>query len=368
MNSISDELIQNSDAIVQRWYESWRDSEHTRKGVSETALKDRLSVQLRNIGEQLKLQPHAEKPNEIWHVSERLDPEKRVEQDVEIEEVVQEYWLAICKVREWIEERDIEVDAGEYSYFYEAVYALVAESVRRYASYQAERVKQDRAHHLASVMHQLRTPLSALSLQVELLSQSGHGTDTELAEKLKRNVRRMSVLVDGILRLERFRPGEVDIHPQEFQLEQLVMDVMDDYRMDAAKGKLQFEAHIDRSLSIVTDPDLFVDALGNLIQNAVKYAKQGFVVVDTETDPNNITIHVRDSGPGIPPDQQSNLFQCTQPGRKGGAGIGLQIAQHAAQAQGGSIEVQSELGKGSIFSLHIPRNVAQSAAHSDTPH
>jgi two-component system sensor histidine kinase SenX3 len=135
MPSLGEELRDNHLALVERWYERRRAGDTPQHGVSEASLKDHLSPQLRLIGEQLLDLPAAENPGQMWKVTERLDPEERVSQEMPIEEVVQEYDLAIDVVRTWIEERGIEVSFLEYSYFYRSMFELTAESVRRYAEH-----------------------------------------------------------------------------------------------------------------------------------------------------------------------------------------------------------------------------------------
>lgn len=203
VRSLADELIHETDSIVQQWYERWCRTGRFQAGLSEAALKDKLPLQLRIVGEQLRQATRAEDPETMWKVTERLDPEERVEQDVPIEEVVQEYRIAVDTVRDWIEERRIEVPFTEYSYFYAAMFELTAESVRRYAAHQAERVRKDRGRYLAGLMHQLRTPLSALSMQVERLDRGELRPDAGSIAKLRQSLRRVTVLVDGVLRLER---------------------------------------------------------------------------------------------------------------------------------------------------------------------
>jgi two-component system sensor histidine kinase SenX3 len=357
MRSLGEELRENSDEIVQRWYAQWRESSHPRHALGKMALKNSLPDQLRLIGEQLRDLGSAEGVEEIWRISERLDPERRVNQEMPIQEVVQEYALAIDVVRIWIEERHINVPFADYSYFYLAMFELAAESVRRYANYKTEQTRNERGHYLASVMHQLRTPLSALSMQVELLAQSEQQPDAAAIAKLRRNVRRIQVFVDGILRLERFQAWEVPVRPEEVCPARLIDDILIDHEREAARKGLRFEAHINRSLRMTLDPNLFLDALGNLVQNAIHYTSEGFVIVDAKEDSDSVLFSVRDSGPGITPEKQRELFKHTQPGGAGGAGIGLQIAHHAAMAQGGLVEVESAEGKGSVFSLRIPRIV-----------
>jgi two-component system, OmpR family, sensor histidine kinase SenX3 len=362
MSSLGEELRDNHLALVQRWYEQWRAGATPHHGVAEAALKDHLSPQLRLIGEQLLDLSAAENPGQMWKVTERLDPEARVTQEIPIEEVVREYDLAIDVVRTWIEERRIEVSFLEYSYFYRSMFELTAESVRRYVEHQAGEVRKQRAHYLAAVMHQLRTPLSALSIQAELLGRNEQRPSAEAIDKLRRNVRRISVLVDGILRLERFHTWEVPVRPEEVHPAHLVDGIVSDHEPQAARMGLRFEAHVNRSLRMTLDPDLFLDALSNLVGNAVKYTTEGFVIVEAQEEAESVVFHVRDSGPGIAAEKQTELFKQAQPGSLGGAGIGLQIAQHAAQAQGGLIEVHSEVGKGSVFSLRLPRVVAARTA------
>lgn len=131
-DSLGDVLVRETNAIVQRWYEAWRRSPHPHPDVSEAALKDKLPLQLRVIGEQLQKLRAAENKD-----SHRLDPELRVEQDIPIEEVVQEYRIAVDAIREWIEQHDLDVSFQEFSYFYTALFELTAESVRRYAAHEA---------------------------------------------------------------------------------------------------------------------------------------------------------------------------------------------------------------------------------------
>ncbi len=356
MSSLAVELIENTNAIVERWYERWRRSRHPHPELSEAALKDKLPVQLRIIGRQLQQLGDAECTEDMWKVGERLDPEERVEQDVPIEEVVKEYRIAVGVVREWIREKKIGVSFAEYSYFYDAVFELTAESVRRYATHQAETLTQERAEYLAGVMHQLRNPLSALSTGVELASQKG-SVDAEDLRKLRRSAQRLRTLVDGVLRIERFRPEATPVHPEEMYLAELVQDVMCESDADARRKGLRFEAQVDRSCRVVVDRALFFDALGNLVQNAVKFTRQGFVIVEGEEVQDSILLRVRDSGPGISKERQESLFRSIQPGAGGGAGIGLRIAQHAALVQNGHIDVESEPGIGSTFTLQLPRVV-----------
>jgi signal transduction histidine kinase len=356
-STLSRELIENTDAIVQRWYDSWTREREVREDVTEAALKDMLPQQLRVIGEQLAELAQAERPEQMWKIKDRLDPELRVHQDVGIEEVVQEYRVAVETVRRWIEEREIDVSFREYSYFYGALFELTAESVKRYAEYQAGRVRKDRAQYLAGLMHQLRTPLSSLRIHVDLLARRIQNAPARIP-KLQHSLDRIEMLVSGVLRMERFDPSEVPVQPKPVRVAELVDGILEDHSPEAERKGVQLEARIDRALEIQIDPDLLVDALGNLVHNAVKFTEHGGVYVDAEDHDGEVIFHVRDTGPGIGADKLRTLLNEQQPGSAGGTGIGLQIAMHAARAQGGDLAVESSPGHGSLFSLRVPREVA----------
>ncbi len=351
-NGLGSHLVANTDEIVHRWYERWQRSSLRREDLSQAALKDLLGPQLHLIGQQLLDLERAEDPEQMWTITERLDPEERVGQDIAIEEVVLEYAIAVDVVRDWIEEREIDVPFREYSYFYASIFELVAESVRRYASHQAERVRADRAEYLAGVMHQLRTPLSVVAMQVDQLDPDAPATRT-----LKRNVGRVRALVDQILRLERFEPSELPVHPEEVAARDLAASIVADYRHDADRKGLRLEVDVDPALRMHVDKVLFADALGNFVHNAVKYTRAGRVRVDAVPGPDDVTVRVRDSGPGIPEEQRRTLFDRVQPGGAGGAGLGLRIAKRAARAMGGEVGVESEPGRGSLFWLRLPYRV-----------
>jgi signal transduction histidine kinase len=354
VGTLSEELLSRYDEIAHRWYEAWRRTEHPHPEISEAALKNSLPAQLRLIGEQLRDISLAERPREMWKVADRLDPEKRVSEEIPIEEIVQEYRLVVETVRDWIEERGVEVPFLEYSYFYQTIFELTAESVRRYARRRA----RDRSEYLAGVMHQLRTPISTLWMTVEVLGRGGARADAATIAKLQRNLRRVRTLVEGVLRIERFQPGELPVRPAELYPARVVDEIIADSEHDAIRKKLRFEAHVDRAIRMMTDRDLLLDALGNLVQNAIKYTSAGFVLVEAEERQDEVLFRVRDSGPGIPESKRQTLFHEVQPGDAGGAGLGLRIAHHAALALGGEIGVESQPGVGSTFWLRLPHVVA----------
>ncbi|WP_158501714.1 HAMP domain-containing sensor histidine kinase [Vitiosangium sp. GDMCC 1.1324] len=325
--------------------------------LTEAVLKDHLPLQLRTIGEALRKGGAKESPRELWEKHERLDPEQRVRDEMPIEEMVREYAYVVETIRNWLEDRNEEVSFQEYSFFSLAIFELAAESARRYAKFQAEQVARERSEYVAGIAHQLRTPVSTLNLYVQQLDRK-HGTpDAQSVERLRRTVSRLGRLVDGILRLERFKPDELPVHPETLAPAQVINQLVADYGHDATRKGLRLDISANRSARMQADPDLLVDALGNLIQNAIKYTQKGFVRVTLEERKDEVVFKVEDSGPGISPERQRELFRPVQPGQPGGVGLGLSIAFRATVAQGGKLELESQPGRGSTFILRLPWTV-----------
>ncbi|WNG35663.1 HAMP domain-containing histidine kinase [Archangium violaceum] len=357
MTSLGELLCNHTDELVQRWYARWLQEGPAIHGMTEAAIKDHLAVQLRVIGDTLREGGASESPRKLWEQPGRLDPEQRVRDAEPIEEVVREYAYVIEEVRLWLEERDEQVSVHEYSFFSIAIFELAAESARRFAKYQGEQVARERSEYVAGIAHQLRTPLSTLSLYVQQLEGGKRAPDTRAVERLRRTVNRLSRLVDGILRLERFKPDELPVHPESLAPAQVIDQLVADYEHDASRKGLRLDVSTNWSARMTVDRDLLVDALGNLIQNAIKYTEKGFVRVTMEEQENEVVFKVEDSGPGISPERQRELFRPVQPGQPGGVGLGLSIAFRSAAAQGGTLELESEPGRGSTFRLCLPRVV-----------
>jgi two-component system, OmpR family, sensor histidine kinase SenX3 len=150
---------------------------------------------------------------------------------------------------------------------------------------------------------------------------------------------------------------EISVRPQLVCPADIVRNVIADNDHDAAVKGLRLESAVDGSLKLQIDPELFLDAIGNLIQNAVKYTTSGFVRVESQEQDDGIVFKVIDSGSGVSGERLGTLFRTFQPGQGGGVGIGLIIVHRAVTAQGGTVGVESRPGKGSAFWFRLPRVV-----------
>ncbi|WP_426753787.1 sensor histidine kinase [Myxococcus sp. Y35] len=353
--SLGQLLCNHTDELVQRWYARWLRERPPIPDLNEATLKDHLPLQLRVIGEALREDDSSRPPaRELWRQPERLDPEKRALDEVRIAEVVREYAFLVEEVRIWLNERGEQFSFQDYSYFSLAIFELTAESARRYALFRSEQVARERAEYVAGITHQLRTPVAALNLAVQQLERGKGAPNARILERLRRTVGRLARLVDGLMRLERFKPDELPIHPESLAPAHIIDQIVADYEHEASTKGLRLDVSANRSARILVDRDLLVDALGNLIQNAIKYTARGFVRVTMEEQKDGVVFKVEDSGPGISPERQRELFRPVSPGQPGGVGLGLSIASRAAAAQGGSLELESEPGRGSTFLLRLP--------------
>jgi signal transduction histidine kinase len=317
-----------------------------------------LPVQLEVIAQTLSDGSfHSVSPKSLWSNKELLAPEERVLQLIPIEELVHEYWILMSTIRNWIEENGFPVEFEEYTYLYEAIFEIVAESVRRYSNFQAEEVKRERQGYLAGIAHQMRGPLSVLLLGLTRLQADKAATNTRLVDSMMRNLKRVISLVNGVMRRERFRESEIPVQPEIVSPRQLVDQLVGDVAEEARVKGLTVEVEADPHLLFSADPDLLGDALANLIRNAVKFTERGRVKVEVKEQGDQVLFRIEDTGPGISLQRQKDLFRPIRPSKAGGAGIGLAITAQAVAAQGGQIGQESTLGKGSVFWFTLPKLV-----------
>ncbi|MDB4996103.1 MAG: histidine kinase [Myxococcaceae bacterium] len=352
-------LIDDLNPLIERWYKRWREEGPAHEDVSEVALKDLAPLQLRVIADALCDGTYrSESPHALWRNNEaRLQPEHRVPQLIPVEEIVQEYWLLVSTVRDWAEEKHLAPKFAEYTYFYEAIFELIAESVRRYSAFKAEEVRRERAQYVAGIAHQMRGPISVLATGLAGLDIVRDPENEHLLASLRRNIQRLTAQVAAVMRLERYREEEVPVHPEAIYPARVIDEIVSDMRDEAAKKAVAVEIVANRRAQIEADPQLLVDALDNLIGNAVRYTDTGSIRIEMEESDEAIEFRVTDTGPGIDRERKAELFKPVHSARRGGLGLGLAVACRSVKAQGGAIGVESTPGKGSTFWFRLPRSV-----------
>jgi signal transduction histidine kinase len=240
--------------------------------------------------------------------------------------------------------------------------ALDTMRVARDHAEQASRAKSD---FLSLVSHELRTPLTAIRTYLHLLAREGAGSlaprQRSIVEKTARSSARLLSLVESLLEYVRAESGRLVTDVAPVDLGALVGDVVEEMRPLAEQKLLALHVTTPPALPpLVSDAQLVRLILVNLISNGIKYTDQGGVAVSVSHGEGVHRVSVVDSGPGIPPDRQRLIFEPftqLEPVRHKhtpGVGLGLALVERMVAALGGRVELRSELGSGSEFTVVLP--------------
>ncbi|PYM61896.1 MAG: hypothetical protein DMD79_11765 [Candidatus Rokuibacteriota bacterium] len=220
----------------------------------------------------------------------------------------------------------------------------------------------------SAVSHDLRTPLSAITWSAELLQRGKSGTLTtrqaRLVEGIQLSSTRLLGLVNQILELGRLQAGKLRLELSSTDLRGLVEAAAEEIRPLAEQGDLTVEVGIpDGVPPLVADGARLQQVLVNLLGNAIRFTPPGGrISVAVEPSGSDVVIRVADTGVGIPPDRLSQIFERYAQGHagRGGSGIGLAVVRGIVEAHGGRVWAESEEGRGSCFTVRLPRR-AQAA-------
>ena len=228
-------------------------------------------------------------------------------------------------------------------------------------------IAEMKSDFVSGVSHELRTPLSSIKAYVEMLvdgEADNEQTRTEFYNIIQSETNRLSRLIDNILNINRIEAGIVRVQREEIALAGIVSDAVEVMRPQARARQITIsEQGSALGYSIYADKDMLYQALLNLLSNAIKYNDQGGrVTVETAIDEidRTVTIHVSDTGVGIPREAQAHLFEkfYRVPDHKKlakGTGLGLNLVKHVVETvHMGKVRMRSEPGSGSTFSITLP--------------
>ncbi len=232
----------------------------------------------------------------------------------------------------------------------------------------ADTANQSKSEFLAAASHDLRQPLQTIALVHAILVRIVKDqTAASQLHSLAEAVRSMENLLSALLDVNRLESGAIEPRVQVFALEQILAPIRSDLSIAAADKQLRLDIPVCRE-SARTDPRLLEVILRNLVSNAIKYTRQGTVTVLTETSDEGLRIQVIDTGIGIAAEHRERLFddfyQIDNPSRdkRRGVGLGLGIVRRISALLSLPVQVQSELGRGSTFSVSVPRAMPVIAA------
>jgi two-component system phosphate regulon sensor histidine kinase PhoR len=225
-----------------------------------------------------------------------------------------------------------------------------------------ERLEHVRQEFLSNVSHELRTPLTAILAFVETLEEG----EIQEADRqrfltiIRRNANRMHDLIDDILELSAIEAGTIQVKPEEVQLRHVVNDVFVSLSGGASAHEVSLENKVNAEAKVMADPRRLEQMLTNLVDNAIKFNRNGGRVTIRHENGNRDRIFVEDTGEGIPAQHLERLFERfyradrARSRELGGTGLGLAIVKHLARAHGGEVAVESKLGEGSKFTIELP--------------
>ena len=235
---------------------------------------------------------------------------------------------------------------------YLAASALSARNVRQ---------QKDQISALISdISHQTKTPVANLQLYAQLLSEqplTPQGKDCAAA--ISAQAEKLQTLIEALVKTSRLETGILALHPQPCEISQVAERAAAQYAPKAAEKGVALTARQTEG-SAVFDPKWTEEAVCNLLDNAVKYTPSGgTVTVEVKNYELFSAIRVTDTGPGISEEEQAQIFgrfyRAPSAYQAEGVGIGLYLTRQIAEKQGGYVKVESMPGKGSTFSLYLPR-------------
>jgi len=222
---------------------------------------------------------------------------------------------------------------------------------------------------IAEVVHEIRTPLTAILSYAELLDRQDlrPGNRQQFHQIIQQEAERVNRLIGQFLDAARLESGRVIMKREPLALGEIISQTIAVIRPQAATRQMRVTSTIPENIpTLVGDAQRLHQVLLNLLSNAVKYSTPGTDIhVTCRVEPEQLVVAVADSGPGISQEYHASLFQrfSRVPGsekRATGSGLGLNIARQIVEAHGGRIWVESVVGQGSTFSFSLPRPAAAS--------
>ena len=221
----------------------------------------------------------------------------------------------------------------------------------------AEKANHAKSHFLATASHDLRQPLSALSLYVGVLGKRSEPHQKALVESIRGCVDSLSELLNDLLDVSKLDAGVVKTHAVDFAVDDVLASHIAIQAVSAGMKGLKLRMR-PSGVVVHTDPKLLSRIVGNLVTNAIRYTQQGGVLLACRKHGKSWWLEVWDTGEGIPADKHHVIFeefqQLNDTGRTRGSGLGLAIVNKMAALLGLTIRLRSRVGRGSVFAIELP--------------
>jgi signal transduction histidine kinase len=228
-----------------------------------------------------------------------------------------------------------------------------------------EIASQHKSQFVANMSHELRTPLAAILGYAELMQEGFYEPQgpksLDALTRIRSNGKHLLGLINTVLDIAKIESGQFTLNMAEYAIDSVVETVRAATESLAETKKLALRTQITKPLPIgLGDEQRLTQVLLNLVGNAIKFTDTGEVRISAAAVDGHFTVEVIDTGPGIPADQLTRVFEqfhqvdSSNTKAKGGTGLGLAIAKQIVEMHGGRIWVESTVGKGSTFRMEVP--------------
>jgi len=350
------------DNLLARWRAQIRDLPSARH-LDVPTLNDHMPGLLVGLATALDAASDQTIPEAIQQASAQSHGLQRFEDGFDIEEIVGEYNILRGCIHDLAIEDGITLQGKPFHIINRVLDQAIGLALQAFSTQRALDVQRRRHEYLSFVAHDIRTPLSALSLAGRILELTlpNSGYDTHSAQMLKvlrRNVKQLEQLVLQVLaeNLHLQEDEGIKLERRSFDLWPVVELLIDDLRSLSEPVGTRLVNDVPDELAMFADANLLTRVLQNLVANAIKYTPGGCVTVGARAIDDGIECWVGDNGSGIPADLLDSVFEKgeTDPEKPGGMGLGLAIVKTFVEAHGGSVSVESTQGAGATFRFTLP--------------
>ena len=216
---------------------------------------------------------------------------------------------------------------------------------------------------IADISHQTKTPISNILLYGELLKEQNLSSDSaSCVEAMNEQAQKLQFLIAALVKMSRLEAGIIKVHPIQSDVKDMIEKIRTQYYQIAIEKGLDFLCVAPlispQRLIAFFDEKWTIEAIGNIVDNAIKYTNQGSITLRIKPYEMFCCIEIADTGMGIAEEEQAQIFarfyRSKRVSQKSGVGIGLYLAREIIMGEGGYIKVQSKLGEGSVFSVYLP--------------
>jgi two-component system phosphate regulon sensor histidine kinase PhoR len=374
LSGLSTLIAERQNEIIDQWKTEAGKLLHA-KHLAEPLLLDHMPQLLRELTSALT----EAQSRSILEMSAHRSAEKhgaiRFLLGFDVEEVITEFGLLRDVIQQFAETHGVNISGEVNRTVNRIIDKAIANSLETYIRQQAEEVERKRREYLSFIVHDLKTPISAMATATDVLDQKlaaqiqPSAVTSKMVDILRRNASQLNDRVMEIINKESRLQALVADQP-ELQLDLRDVDLwpiaerlkVDCQSIADSRGNA-IRNEVPHDLRICADPDLLLELLQNLLSNALKYTTNGEIIIGGTENPNSVICWVRDTGIGIPPERLNRIFErgTGDPHFPESTGLGLALVDKVMQLHGGTVSVESTPEAGSTFRMEFSKTQRDAA-------